>query len=132
MEKGKEKREVGKGQLQLRMYKNVKNNMLVYQLTANMKIFMTQYARAVKELLDHFEQYAVEYTEITGLSEEILIETWENCNFPVVMTEKDQQELEQTAKFLYEQNLIGSEVEIENYLDFSFSENEEILKILDK
>ena len=110
----------------------VANKQYVAENPDIVKIFMTQYARAVKELLDHFEQYAVEYTEITGLSDEILIETWENCNFPVVMTEKDQQELEQTAKFLYEQNLIGSEVEIKNYLDFSFSENEEILRILDK
>ena len=53
-----------------------------------------------------------------------MIQTWENSNFPVGLTAKDQSELKNTAKFLYEQKLISTEVNIEDYLDFSFSEKE--------
>ena len=88
------------------------------------KIFMEQYQRAVEELKSDFPGYAKEYSSVTGLPEELLIQTWENSNFPVGLTAKDQSELKNTAKFLYEQKLISTEVNIEDYLDFSFSEKE--------
>lgn len=88
------------------------------------KIFMEQYQRAVEELKSDFPGYAKEYSSVTGLPEELLVQTWENSNFPVGLTAKDQSELENTAKFLYEQKLINTEVNIEDYLDFSFSEKE--------
>ena len=86
------------------------------------KIFMEQYQRAVEELKSDFPGYAKEYSSVTGLPEELLIQTWENSNFPIGLTAKDQSELENTAKFLYEQELINTEVNIKDYLDFSFSE----------
>lgn len=88
------------------------------------KIFMEQYQRAVDELKSDFAGYAVEYSDVVGLPEDLLIQTWENSNFPVSLTAKDQSELEKTAKFLYEQGLINTEVKMENYLDFTFSEKE--------
>ncbi|MCM1217017.1 MAG: aliphatic sulfonate ABC transporter substrate-binding protein [Lachnospiraceae bacterium] len=88
------------------------------------RIFMEQYQRAVDELKSNFEGYAEEYSDVTGLSKELLIQTWENSNFPVTLTAKDQGELEKTSQFLYDQNLIGTEVNIAEYLDFTFSAGE--------
>lgn len=88
------------------------------------KIFMEQYRRAVEELKSDFTGYAEQYAPVTGLSNEVLIQTWESSNFPVSLTEKDKSELEQTAKFLYDQELISTEVNMEEYLDFTFSEKE--------
>lgn len=88
------------------------------------KIFMEQYQRAVDELKSDFPGYAEKYADVTGLPSQLLIQTWENSNFPVSMTAKDQSELEKTAKFLYEQKLINTEVEMKDYLDFTFSEKE--------
>lgn len=86
------------------------------------KIFMEQYRRAVDELKSDFAGYAEKYSSITGLSSDLLIQTWESTNFPVSITKEDQSELEKTAKFLYEQKLINKEVKIEDYLDYTFSE----------
>ncbi len=88
------------------------------------RIFMEQYQRAVDELKSDFAGYAKEYSSVTGLPSELLIQTWESSNFPVSMTERDKSELEKTAKFLYEQGLINTEVDMEAYLDFTFSEKE--------
>lgn len=88
------------------------------------RIFMEQYKRAVDELKSDFDGYAEKYSDVTGLSKEILVQTWENSNFPVVLTEKDQEELEKTAKFLYDQDLINAEVDMMEYLDFTFSGKE--------
>ncbi len=85
------------------------------------KIFMEQYQRAVDELKSDFEGYAEKYADVTGLTKDLLLQTWETTNFPVSISEKDQSELEKTAQFLYEQDLISSEVKMEDYLDFSFS-----------
>lgn len=100
----------------------VANKAYVAQNPEIAKIFMEQYQRGVDELLSNPEGYAKEYSKIVGLSEELLIQTWANSNFPVGLTEKDQSELEKTAAFLYEQKLISNKVNIENYLDFTFSE----------
>lgn len=88
------------------------------------KIFMEQYRRGVEELKSDFEGYAEEYADVTGLTEELLLQTWETTNFPVSITEKDQGELERTAKFLYEQGLVNVEVNMGDYLDFTFSDKE--------
>lgn len=86
------------------------------------RIFMEQYQCGVDELLSNPEKYAKEYAVIVGLSEELLLQTWANSNFPVELTEKDKSELEKTAAFLYEQKLISNEVDVDSYLDFTFSE----------
>ena len=86
------------------------------------RIFMEQYQRAVDELKSDFAGYAEKYSDITGLPSELLVQTWENSNFPVSLTARDQEELVKTAKFLYEYDLISTEVNMEDYLDFTFSE----------
>ena len=88
------------------------------------RIFMEQYQRAVDELKSDYDGYAEKYSIVTGLSKEILVQTWENSNFPVALTTKDQEELEKTAKFLYDQDLINIEVSMRDYLDFTFSGKE--------
>ena len=85
------------------------------------RIFMEQYQRGVDELLRDPEGYAKKYAKVVGLSEELLIQTWANSNFPVGLTAKDQNELEKTAAFLYENKLISNVVNVEDYLDFTFS-----------
>ena len=82
---------------------------------------MEQYERGVNELLRDPEGYAKQYSKIVGLSEELLIQTWANSNFPVKLSKEDQKELEKTAAFLYDQKLISNQVEIEKYLDFTYS-----------
>ncbi len=100
----------------------VANKDYVEQNPEIVRIFMEQYQRGVNELLSNPEKYAKQYSEIVGLSEDLLLQTWKNSNFPVCLTEKDQSELEKTAKFLYEQKLISNEVNVAEHLDFSFSE----------
>lgn len=99
----------------------VANKAYVAQNPDIARIFMEQYQRGVDELLRDPEGYAKKYAKVVGLSEELLIQTWANSNFPVGLTAKDQSELEKTAAFLYENKLISNEVNIEDYLDFTFS-----------
>ena len=102
----------------------VANKAYVAQNPEIVKIFMEQYQRGVDELLSNPEGYAKEYAPIVGLSEELLIQTWANSNFPVGLTAKDQSELEKTANFLYEQKLISNKVNVVDYLDFTFSKED--------
>lgn len=87
-------------------------------------IFMDQYEKAVDELLNNMDEYAEKYASVTGLSPELLKKTWESSRFPVWLSEKDAAELEQTAQFLYEQKLIGSEVEVSEYLYYPTKEED--------
>lgn len=102
----------------------VANKEYVSQNPEIVRIFMEQYQRGVEELKSNLDGYAEEYSVITGLPKELLIQTWEESNFPVILTSKDQTELEKTAEFLYEKELISTEVNIADYLDFSFSGEE--------
>lgn len=89
-----------------------------------MEIFMEEYEKAVNELLENMDIYAEKYAAITGLSPEILKKTWESSRFPVWLSEEDAAELEATAQFLYEQKLIGSEVNISEYLYYGEKEED--------
>lgn len=102
----------------------VANQEYIAQNPEIVKIFMEQYRRGVEELRSDPEGYAEKYSAVTGLPKELLIQTWEDSNFPVKLTSEDQLELEKTAEFLYEKGLINTKVDIEDYLDFSFSEGE--------
>ncbi|MCM1201669.1 MAG: aliphatic sulfonate ABC transporter substrate-binding protein [Bacteroides fragilis] len=102
----------------------VANQEYIAQNPEIVRIFMEQYQRGVEELKSDPEGYAEKYSAITGLPEELLIQTWEESNFPVILTPNDQAELEKTAEFLYEKGLVNTSVNIADYLDFSFSGEE--------
>lgn len=102
----------------------VANKEYIAQNPEIVRIFMEQYQRGVEELKSDFEGYAEEYSSVTDLPKELLIQTWEDSNFPVVLTSEDQIELEKTADFLYKKELINTSVNIAEYLDFSFSGEE--------
>lgn len=93
-------------------------------------IFMEQYARAIKELKSDFDRYAEEYAGVMGVDKDLLKKTWESCNFPLVMTDEEQSQLQNTADFLYEQKLVNFQVNIDEILDFSFGENDKIVDLL--
>lgn len=101
----------------------VANKEYIAQNPDIVRIFMEQYKRGVEELKSDFDRYAEKYSVVTGLSKELLVQTWEDSNFPVKLTPQDQLELEKTAEFLYEKELINTSVNMEDYLDFSFSED---------
>lgn len=102
----------------------VANKEYIAQNPEIVRIFMEQYQRGVEELKSDYEGYAEEYSAVTDLPKELLIQTWEDSNFPVVLTSEDQLELEKTADFLYKKELINTSVNIAEYLDFSFSGEE--------
>lgn len=99
----------------------VANREYIKQNPGIVRIFMEQYQRGVEELKRDPEGYAEKYSAVTGLPKELLIQTWEDSNFPVILTPQDQYELEKTAEFLYEKGLVNTSVNIADYLDFSFS-----------
>lgn len=102
----------------------VANKEYIAQNPEIVRIFMEQYQRGVEELKSDYEGYAEKYSAVTELPKELLIQTWEDSSFPVVLTSEDQLELEKTAEFLYEKKLINTSVNIKDYLDFSFSGEE--------
>lgn len=96
------------------------------------KIFLQQYARATKELVDNKEAYAEEYAEKYGLDVETFKVVLENAQYPFVITEEDVADLQETADFLYREKLITTEVNVKEHVDDSFSKEESILSYLGK
>ncbi|MCD7921575.1 MAG: aliphatic sulfonate ABC transporter substrate-binding protein [Clostridiales bacterium] len=93
-------------------------------------IFMQQYARAAKELINNKESYAEEYADYFGLSVDSALVILENTEIPVVITEESVANLQNTADFLYSAELTTAEVDVASYVDYSYSEDETVLSYL--
>lgn len=86
------------------------------------EIFLKQYARAVKEIQDNKEKYAKEYAQVYGLDEQVLLQVINDFEYPLVLSEDDIKDLQGTADFLYDNELIGKQVTVSDYSDTGFND----------
>lgn len=90
------------------------------------KIFYQQYARAAYEVANNKEEYAEKYAEKYGLSSDLLYAALKDANFPIAITENDTADLQGTADFLYKTGKANTQVNVADYVDYSFSEDETV------
>ena len=86
------------------------------------EIFLEQYAKAVNEIKADQEQFAEDYAEIYGLDVDILLKVLQNTEYPLVITDEDVQDLQGTADFLYNNEIIPAEVKVSDFVDTTFNE----------
>lgn len=86
------------------------------------QIFLEQYAKAVNEIKANQEQFAEDYAETYGLEKDILLEVLKKTEYPLVITEKDVEDLQGTADFLYNNGIISTKVKVSDYVDTSLNE----------
>ncbi len=85
------------------------------------QIFFDEYKKAVQLLKDDTEKYAEKYSSNFGLEKNIIRAALTHVNEPVAITEEDVSDLQNTAEFLKNENLISAEIKVKDYVDFSFS-----------
>ena len=94
------------------------NREYVEQNPEIVQIFIQQYARAAYEVANNKEEYAKQYADKYGLTEELLYEALKDANLPIVITETDINDLQGTADFLYETGKASVQVNVkENVID---------------
>lgn len=86
------------------------------------QVFLDVYKKAVDELNNHSEQYATQYAELFGIDKELLLTALSHVNAPVVITKEDAKDLQETVEFLKDSDIITKDLNIEDYIDYSFSE----------
>ena len=86
------------------------------------EIFLEQLAKAVKEIKSNQEQFAEEYAGVYGLDADVLLEILQNTEYPVVITDKDVEDLQGTADFLYNNGIISTEVKVSDFVDATLNE----------
>ncbi len=86
------------------------------------RIVMEQYARGAKEVKDNLDQYAKDYADKYGLTEELLKAALVDAQFPIAIEDVDVEDLQGTADFLYEQGLIKTEVNVSEHTNNSFND----------
>ena len=94
------------------------------------QIFMRQYARAAQEVKSDIDGYAEKYKDYYGLDKDLLVSALEGANFPIVITDKDVEDLQITADFLYDNKFVKTHVTVKDAVDFKFVEDEEVKSYL--
>ncbi|WP_054742144.1 aliphatic sulfonate ABC transporter substrate-binding protein [Cellulosilyticum ruminicola] len=87
------------------------------------QIFLDTYKKAVDELAANTEQYAEKYADQFGIDKDLLITALSHAREPVVITKEDAKDLQETVEFLKASDIITKDLNIEDYIDYSFSEN---------
>lgn len=88
------------------------------------KVFFQQYERAVKEIEDNSSNFAKEYADKFGLSQEELEQVLANIHFQIAIEKKDGEELQRTADFLYEEGILSKKLSVEEYIDYDIAKGE--------
>lgn len=94
------------------------------------KIFLQQYARAAQELTGNLETYAEEYADKYGLDKELLVQALKDTYFPIELTDADIADLQGTADFLYNSDIVSKKVEVSEHVDTSFAQDEKVQEYL--
>lgn len=81
-----------------------------------LKIFLEQYKVAADELLSDTDKYVSEYADSFGLSEEVLKEAVSKANFPIDLSDTTADELQGTADFLKDNELISGEIKASDHV----------------
>lgn len=87
------------------------------------QIFLDEYKKAAQLLTEDTEKYAKEYSDYFGLDASIVSAALANAKLPIAITDADVTDLQQTAAFLKNENLVTSEVTVADYVDFTFSDS---------
>lgn len=87
------------------------------------QIFLNEYKNAAEQLNNDKEKYAKEYAAYFGLDEEVISSALNNSIEPIKITNEDVEDLQKTAKFLKNEDLVSSEISVKNYVEFKFSDN---------
>ncbi len=86
------------------------------------QIYMDTYKKAAELLAADTEKYAEQYSNYFGLDTSIIRSALANAKQPIAITDADVTDLQKTADFLKNENLVTKEIKVEDYVDFTFSE----------
>ena len=86
------------------------------------QIYMDTYKKAAELLAADTEKYAEQYSDYFGLDTSIIRSALANAKQPIAITDADVTDLQKTADFLKNENLVTKEIKVEDYVDFTFSE----------
>lgn len=68
------------------------------------------------------ESYAEKYSQELGIDADTYVAALANAELPVAITETDEADLQGTADFLYDSEIISKELNIGDYINYQFSE----------
>lgn len=80
------------------------------------KIFIDEYKAAVQKLSDDKEGYISKYADTLGLSEDVLSTALSKAYFPIDISDENISEIQKTADFLKENDLITTELTVKDYI----------------
>lgn len=86
------------------------------------QIFINVYKEAVKLLDSDTENYAKTYSDYFGIEENIISLALDNANEPIEINDKDVEDLQKTADFLKNEDLVANNINVKEYVDFSFGD----------
>lgn len=80
------------------------------------KIFIDVYKEAVQKLQDDKETYIAKYADTLGLSKDVLTTALSKASFPIDISDENISEIQKTADFLKENDLITTELNVKDYI----------------
>jgi len=80
------------------------------------RIFLEEYAKAAELIKSDVPSYAAQYSEKFLLDQSIVEAALSHAELPIVITDKDVEDLQGTAEFLYGEGLISKELTISDYV----------------
>lgn len=86
------------------------------------QIFLNEYKKAADELKSAPDSYAEKYSQELGIDADTYVAALANAELPVAITETDEADLQGTAEFLYDSEIISKKLNIRDYINYQFSE----------
>lgn len=84
------------------------------------QIFLDEYKKTVEKLKADQDTYAEKYSKYFGLDKSIVQAALTKVNPKITIDEEDVTDLQKTAEFLKKQNLISTDIKVNDYVDDSF------------